>query len=120
MLNSAIKKLGTRKEVIFRDADKDNNGKIDMDEFKKALKRCIPGSMLSYTDICMIFKSFDINQNGVIEEQEFNQRLTDCENSVFYEKLIEKICEERNYADVNRPVVAKAKESDDFPSPPLP
>ena len=120
LLSLSIKKLGCSCEVIFRDADKDQSGKIVMEEFKSALKRCIPGSMLTYTDICMIFKSFDRDSSGFIDEQEFKQRLAECTQSIFYESLSTRVQEQRgNYDMYKNPIKQKAA-IDDFPIPPLP
>lgn len=120
LLKLSMDKLGTTNEVVFRDADKDSNGQIVMEEFKSAIKRCIPGSMLTYTDICMIFKSFDLDSNGYIDLQEFNKIMAQSQKSLFYDKVIERIQTSQKSYNLYSADVIKSREPEKFPIPPLP
>lgn len=120
LLRVSIEKLGTSYQVIYRDADKDGNGKISLEEFKGAVKRCIPGSLLTYTDICMVFKAFDTDASGFIEENEFKKRLDQCLASIFYEKLKDRVVEERGNYDMYKTPIKQLAKPQEFPIPPLP
>lgn len=120
IMYGAIGRLGTSPEVIFHDADKNSDGKILIEEFKNAVKRCIPGSLLTYTDICMIFKAFDKDNNGFIDLGEFVRKLAESQKSNFYEKLIEKVAAEKNNYEVFKITVKTLIPGLDFPIPPLP
>ncbi|OMJ88312.1 hypothetical protein SteCoe_9816 [Stentor coeruleus] len=120
IMYGAIGRLGTSPEVIFHDADKNSDGKILIEEFKNAVKKCIPGSLLTYTDICMIFKAFDKDNNGFIDLGEFVRKLAESQKSMFYDKVIEKVAAEKNNYEVFRITVKSLKTDSDFPIPPLP
>ena len=120
LLKVAIEKMSADPRVIFYNSDLNKDNKISMEEFKNALKRCIPGAVLTYTDICLIFKAFDRNNDGQIDEREFLQRLNDCSKSVFYKNSIGKIREQQGQFEHMKASVRPRNIIDAFPIPPMP
>ncbi len=51
--------------------DKDQSGKIDLEELKEQLKMHIPSHKLTYNDLVQIVNAFDTNGDGVIDETEY-------------------------------------------------
>lgn len=119
-LKIAIEKIAVDPRVLFYNSDLNKDKKISMDEFKNALKRCIPGAYLTYTDICLIFKAFDKNNDGGIDEKEFLQRLSDCSQSMFYKNCISKIREQQGQYEHMKASVRPRIINEDFPIPPMP
>ena len=58
---------------MFRHFDKDNNGSLDAEEFRLALRRVarVPTSLLTDLDIQHLYDAIDDSQNGRIEAREF-------------------------------------------------
>ena len=119
-LKLAIKKMSVDPVVIFNDADMNKDRKVSMDEFKNALKRCVPGAVLTYTDICLIFKAFDKDSSGGIDQGEFLSILQNVDKSKFFSAVVGKIEEQHKQNDFIKATLRPKLKSDDFPIPPLP
>jgi Ca2+-binding EF-hand superfamily protein len=119
-LKLAIEKMGVSPLTIFTDADWNRDKKISMDEFKSALKRCVPGSILTYTDICLIFRTFDKDSSGGIDQREFLSILENVEKSSFFQDAQGKIKEHQRQNDFLKGSLRPKQKTDEFPIPPLP
>ncbi|CAG9318525.1 unnamed protein product [Blepharisma stoltei] len=103
-LENGISKLKVAPETVFYYADANRDGKIDLQELRAAIKKCLPGSLLTYTDICYISQAMDINKNGTIELPEFIKRLKDGKESSHSDAFLEeygKTKANRNDEEIN-------------------
>ena len=119
-LKLAIQKMSVDPIVIFNDADNNKDRKVSMEEFKNALKRCVPGAVLTYTDICLIFKAFDKDSSWGIDQGEFLSILQNVSKSKFFNDVVGKIQEQHKQNGFIKATLRPKLKSDDFPIPPLP
>eukprot|EP00750_Incisomonas_marina_P013771 INCI17537.4.p1 GENE.INCI17537.4~~INCI17537.4.p1 ORF type:complete len:311 (-),score=62.27 INCI17537.4:317-1249(-) len=58
---------------LFRHADRDHSGALDMDEFRVSLRKLgkVPASQLGDDEVALLFKAVDAGANGRIEAGEF-------------------------------------------------
>ena len=66
ILDDALKTVRVSPSLVFKEADTDNDGVVQVQELDKILKRL--GIQIESLTLQKIFKEIDINGNGQIEQ----------------------------------------------------
>lgn len=78
-------KLVSKMMQLFKEADKDGNGKISIGEFENFVvnnKNLYPQLKFYQKRISNIFDEFDLNKDGVLDEKEFEKLLQNVDKSI--------------------------------------
>ena len=77
-------------EEIGKEADRNKDGRISIEELEKVLKESISDKEISFKDLKHIMDAFDINNDGAVTIKEYNAAVkkysskdTDSEDNIF-------------------------------------
>lgn len=78
-------KLISRMMELFKEADKDGNGKMSMDEFQNFVQnnnKVYPQLKFYQKKVADAFEEYDVNKDGVLDEKEFEKLLVDVDKLI--------------------------------------